>query len=116
MSDIGIIGAGSFGTALAISLAKENHNVNLWARSETQIKEMLELNENKKFLPGITFPKTLRPILDFRDLECCSIILIAIPTQSLNQFFYCMILNLIIYQWWHVAKELNLKQGTFQLR
>ena len=48
MSDIGIIGAGSFGTALAISLAKENHNVNLWARSETQIKEMLELNENKK--------------------------------------------------------------------
>ncbi|MAT01360.1 MAG: glycerol-3-phosphate dehydrogenase [Rhodobacteraceae bacterium] len=87
MSDIGIIGAGSFGTALAISLAKENHKVNLWARSETQIKEMLELNENKKFLPGITFPKTLRPILDFRDLECCSIILIAIPTQSLNQFF-----------------------------
>ena len=87
MSDIGIIGAGSFGTALAISLAKENHNVNLWARSETQIKEMLELNENKNFLPGITFPKTLRPILDFRDLECCSIILIAIPTQSLNQFF-----------------------------
>jgi glycerol-3-phosphate dehydrogenase (NAD(P)+) len=115
MSDIGIIGAGSFGTALAISLAKENHNVNLWARSETQIKEMLELNENKKFLPGITFPKTLRPILDFRDLECCSIILIAIPTQSLNQFF-CMILNSIIYQWWHVAKELNLKQETFQLR
>ena len=48
MSDIGIIGAGSFGTALAISLAKENHNVNLWARSETQIKEMLELNENKR--------------------------------------------------------------------
>ncbi len=57
MSDIGIIGAGSFGTALAISLAKENHNVNLWARSETQIKEMLELNENKISYQELPFQK-----------------------------------------------------------
>ena len=87
MSDIGIVGAGSFGTALAISLANENKNVTLWARSKSQIEEMLKFNENKKFLPGIKFPNTLRPVVDFDDLNNCKIILIAIPTQSLGNFF-----------------------------
>ena len=50
MSDIGIVGAGSFGTALAISLASENKNVTLWARSQSQVEEMIKFNENKKFL------------------------------------------------------------------
>jgi glycerol-3-phosphate dehydrogenase (NAD(P)+) len=87
MSDIGVVGAGSFGTALAISLSNENNNVTLWARSKSQIEEMREFNENKKFLPGIKLPKTLDPTMDFKDLNKCEVILLAIPTQSLSNFF-----------------------------
>ena len=87
MSDIGVVGAGSFGTALAISLSNENNNVTLWARSKSQIEEMRESNENKKFLPGIKLPKTLDPTMDFKDLNKCEVILLAIPTQSLSNFF-----------------------------
>lgn len=87
MSDIGVVGAGSFGTALAISLSNENNNVTLWARSKSQIEEMREFNENKKFLPGIKLPKTLDPTMDFKDLNKCELILLAIPTQSLSNFF-----------------------------
>jgi glycerol-3-phosphate dehydrogenase (NAD(P)+) len=87
MSDIGIVGAGSFGTALAISLASENKNVTLWARSQSQVEEMIKFKENKKFLPGIKFPNTLLPIVDFKDLNSCKVILIAIPTQSLSKLF-----------------------------
>lgn len=50
---ISILGAGSWGTALAASLSEKGYEINLWGRNANQIKEMTDTRENKKYLPGI---------------------------------------------------------------
>ena len=40
MRKVGVVGAGAFGTALAISVASQNNNVILWGRSQAQMKEI----------------------------------------------------------------------------
>ena len=56
---IAVIGAGSWGTALAISLAESGHAVSLWTRRQEHAEAMKADGENKKYLPGIAFPETL---------------------------------------------------------
>ncbi|MCF6462723.1 NAD(P)H-dependent glycerol-3-phosphate dehydrogenase [Clostridium sp. Cult1] len=59
MSNIGIIGGGSWGTALAILLSNNNHNVDIWVRDIRQIEEIREHKENKKYLPGVKIPENI---------------------------------------------------------
>lgn len=56
MTKIGILGGGSWGTALAILLANKNNEVHIWVRNKEQLRQMKELRENKKYLPGISIP------------------------------------------------------------
>ena len=54
-----VYGAGSWGTALALQLARNDIDVLLWAHNSDAIKEYETARENTKYLPGITFPDTL---------------------------------------------------------
>lgn len=56
MAKIGILGGGSWGTALAILLGNKNNEVHIWVRDELQLRQMKELRENKKYLPGVIIP------------------------------------------------------------
>ncbi|MCU7938098.1 MAG: NAD(P)-dependent glycerol-3-phosphate dehydrogenase [gamma proteobacterium symbiont of Bathyaustriella thionipta] len=56
---ITVLGAGSWGTALAILLAKNVHDVLLWGRNKEKIAAMKSAGENTFFLPDITFPENL---------------------------------------------------------
>ncbi|MCN4143902.1 MAG: NAD(P)-dependent glycerol-3-phosphate dehydrogenase [Thiohalomonas sp.] len=56
---IAVLGAGSWGTALAILLAKNGHDVLLWGRNKEKIDAMHHAGENTFFLPAIPFPETL---------------------------------------------------------
>ncbi len=56
---ISVLGAGSYGTALAFCFARNGHNVIMWGRDKSQIQAMSEQRENAKYLPGATFPETL---------------------------------------------------------
>lgn len=84
MSDrLDIIGAGAFGTALAITYAAAGHRVTLWAREGAAAMEAAR--ENARRLPGHAFPGTLRATGDLSDLTAdCA--LLALPTQSLGGF------------------------------
>jgi glycerol-3-phosphate dehydrogenase (NAD(P)+) len=78
-----IIGAGAFGTALAITYAQAGHPVTLWARDGAAA--MQAARENTRRLPGARFPDTLRITGDLADLTAdCA--LLALPTQSLGPF------------------------------
>jgi glycerol-3-phosphate dehydrogenase (NAD(P)+) len=78
-----ILGAGAFGTALAITYAKAGHHVTLWARDGAAA--MQTARENSRRLPGHRFPDTLRVTGDLSDLTAdCA--LLALPTQSLGPF------------------------------
>lgn len=56
---VGIIGAGAWGTTIAIHLAKLGHDVQLWAHEEKEVALMSGARENVSFLPGHKFPDTL---------------------------------------------------------
>jgi len=78
-----IIGAGAFGTALAIAYARSGCDVVLWARDGAD--QMQAMRENARRLPGASFPTGLRVTGDLAELTApCS--LLALPTQSLGTF------------------------------
>lgn len=57
MKKLAIIGAGSWGTALAIALAPQFESVSLWGRNPSRIAEISNLRENRRYLPGFRLPE-----------------------------------------------------------
>jgi len=84
MSDISIFGAGAFGTALAISLARDGNSVHLIARSKNHSDNMRTSRQNAARLAGVTLPDNLRITSDGTDPAL--ICLLAVPTQALGGF------------------------------
>jgi glycerol-3-phosphate dehydrogenase (NAD(P)+) len=58
-NDIVVIGAGSWGTALAIQFARSGHRTVLWGRVEDHLDRLAEDRENQQYLPGAPFPDAL---------------------------------------------------------
>ncbi len=56
---IGVLGAGSWGTALAVHLARNGHRVVLWGRSADQVAKLDDERCNERYLPGVGFPDSL---------------------------------------------------------
>lgn len=56
---IAVLGAGAWGTALAISAARQGHRVTLWARDSAQAADMHTRRENARYLAGHAFPDAL---------------------------------------------------------
>ncbi|HHS94607.1 MAG TPA: NAD(P)-dependent glycerol-3-phosphate dehydrogenase [Rhodobacterales bacterium] len=83
MSKISVIGAGAFGTALAISLARDGKDVTLWARDPG---DMEEARENTRRLPGIPFPSALKVSADLAQATRAPLILLALPLQQTAHF------------------------------
>ncbi|WP_375174021.1 NAD(P)H-dependent glycerol-3-phosphate dehydrogenase [Pseudooceanicola sp.] len=80
---ISVIGAGAFGTALAISMARGGAQVTLWARDAAQVAAMRDGRENATRLPGMTFPETLHVTEDATDLPDGPVLL-SVPMQMLR--------------------------------
>ena len=79
-----VIGAGAWGTALAISLAAK-HRVTLWARNAVQIEEMRATRSNQRYLPDIPLPANLELSEDFfAALAAADLAIIAVPTAALR--------------------------------
>jgi glycerol-3-phosphate dehydrogenase (NAD(P)+) len=83
---IGVVGAGAFGTALAVVLGREGHEVRLWARAEQTVQEMQETRRNEARLPGISLPETVVATADIAHLRHAEAILLTLPMQSLGGF------------------------------
>ncbi len=80
---ISVIGSGSYGTALAISLARNGNRVLLFGRNRNKIDRMLQTRSNEDFLPGITFPETLDLTSDLEfAVANTNILLVVIPSSS----------------------------------
>ena len=78
---IGCIGAGSWGTTLAVYLADLGHSVSILAYEPDQIVRLREERENATYLPGITFPDTLSVASTIDELVDVPLLLVATPTQ-----------------------------------
>lgn len=83
---ITVLGAGSYGTALAIALSRKGAPVYLWAHNAAHVAQMQRERQNSRFLPDISFPHTLfleanlaQALAKSRD------ILVAVPSHCFNQ-------------------------------
>lgn len=80
-----ILGAGSWGTTLAVLLARAGRPVRLWGRSAQTLDEIRILGENRTYLPGITMPEGVSPEPDLaRAVDGVSAIVYAVPSQAVR--------------------------------
>jgi glycerol-3-phosphate dehydrogenase (NAD(P)+) len=81
---IGIVGAGAWGTALGAAAARAGRRVTLWAREEDVVASVNSVQENIRFLPGISLEGAITASGDGAALEGCDLILLAMPAQNLR--------------------------------
>ncbi len=81
---IGIIGAGAFGTALAVALAKGGRQVRLWARDPAQVLAMRTTRRNEGALQGIDLPEGVSIHAEIGDVVGGQALLLAVPMQTLG--------------------------------
>jgi glycerol-3-phosphate dehydrogenase (NAD(P)+) len=77
---IAVVGAGSWGTTLAIHLAEQGHPVTLWVREPDLAEEMVRVRENRLFLPGFPLPEAVSPTNDISDVSSASTVLSVVPS------------------------------------
>ncbi|MCA1805560.1 MAG: NAD(P)-dependent glycerol-3-phosphate dehydrogenase [Xanthomonadaceae bacterium] len=78
-----VLGAGSWGTALAILLARQGHPVHLWGHMQADIDHLVRDRANERYLPGIPFPASLQCSADLgAALEGATLILVAVPSHA----------------------------------
>ncbi|MBI4833908.1 MAG: NAD(P)-dependent glycerol-3-phosphate dehydrogenase [Planctomycetes bacterium] len=75
-----VLGDGGWGTAIALLLDKNGHNVTLWSNFPDYARLMAKKRENTKFLPGIKLPSSIK-ITSNLQLITCNLVVMAIPTQ-----------------------------------
>lgn len=81
-----VLGAGSWGTALAILLHNNGHQVYLWGRPEDGVSKIITEGENKRFLPGVSVPGGMKPTTDLNDaIRDAQLVVMAVPSQAVRQ-------------------------------
>ncbi|MDE0457701.1 MAG: NAD(P)-dependent glycerol-3-phosphate dehydrogenase [Chromatiales bacterium] len=81
--DIVVLGAGSWGTALAILLARNGHDTLVWGRDEATLAAIVERGSNEKYLPGQRIPDRLAVEPDFtRAVDSAASCLVAVPSHA----------------------------------
>jgi glycerol-3-phosphate dehydrogenase (NAD(P)+) len=80
---IGVLGAGSWGTALAFHLSSLGHNVSLWARRTEHAQDINETRRNQRYLPSFELPKTLSATDDLEQaLHKKDLVLSVVPSHT----------------------------------
>jgi glycerol-3-phosphate dehydrogenase (NAD(P)+) len=79
-----VLGAGEWGTAIALLLARRGAAVSLWARRAEHAAAIAHARENAPYLPGVALPEGVTPTADLpRAVHAAGLIVLAIPSQSL---------------------------------
>jgi glycerol-3-phosphate dehydrogenase (NAD(P)+) len=80
---IAVLGAGSWGTALALHLARLGNDTRLWGRNADEMQKLQSARENARYLPGIRFPDTLSATADLAQaLQDVRDIMVAVPSHA----------------------------------
>jgi glycerol-3-phosphate dehydrogenase (NAD(P)+) len=83
---VAILGAGAWGTALAVHLSARAHAqpaVRLWGRTRAQVERMASTRENATYLPGVTLPPSLEVTADLVAAARADVVIVATPVSAL---------------------------------
>lgn len=85
MKTTAVLGAGSWGTALAVHLARAGHHVRLWARDGVLVEELRATRENARYLPGVGMSDAIAatPSLE-QALSGAKFVIVAVPSHGLR--------------------------------
>src|ERR1044071_7198538 len=85
LSHIAVLGAGAWGTALALAVHRAGRKTTLWVREEDVLASLKSVMENR-FLPGVKFPAGLAVTGDLEDACRAEALLLVVPAQVLHAF------------------------------
>ena len=85
MEKVCVLGTGSWGSALGLTLAKKGYEVSMWTLNEEQAKRINKTRENIDYLPGVLFPNNMTVTISFEEAVLNSIIIVlAVPSQAIR--------------------------------
>ena len=85
MAKTGVIGAGSWGTALALALHNNGHEVVLWSHSKTSVESLLKNRELVGKLPGVKIPEAIRITNDLEEaITGMDMLVLAVPSACIR--------------------------------
>lgn len=82
---VGIVGSGSWGTALALLLHGQKLPVTLWGHDPEQVSRVAAARENAAYLPGVALPESLRFEAELESLAGCDLVLLAVPSKAMRE-------------------------------
>lgn len=85
MANIFVVGSGSWGTAISLSLVRGGHRVYLWSRRADFCEELRESHENKRYLPGVNLPDGIIHTSMLSDAADAEVIVIATPSHTVRE-------------------------------
>src|SRR5262245_20938610 len=85
--EVGILGAGNWGTTFAMLLNRIGHSVTLWEHDAAQAATIAKERQNIKFLPGYDIPCKIRVTTDIKGAIHANVLVIAVPTQVSRNVF-----------------------------
>ncbi|MCY8104308.1 NAD(P)H-dependent glycerol-3-phosphate dehydrogenase [Bacillus mojavensis] len=86
MKRVTMLGAGSWGTALALVLADNNHDVRMWGHRAELIQQINDLHENKDYLPDVKLPESIQATTEIGEaVTDADFIIVAVPTKAIRE-------------------------------
>lgn len=83
---VAVFGAGSWGSALAMQVARCGHRALLWGRDSAQIRAMRESGGNERFLKGIPFPEGVEPVASFEQVAAeADELILTVPSHAFTE-------------------------------
>ncbi len=84
--NIAVMGAGSWGTALAVTLGRNGHRVRMWDINDVHLKDIKEHRENRRFLPEVLLPEDVDVSADKEEmLSGADLVLFSVPAQHFRR-------------------------------
>lgn len=81
---VGVVGAGGWGTALAVRAAQAGYEVVLWCYEPEVAEEIKSKRTNERYLAGVEIPSCVEAVTDFRHLEGCRLVLLVVPSKAVR--------------------------------
>lgn len=83
--NIGVVGSGSWGTALALLLHRNGYHVTLWGNDAESVSRIKASGENTAYLPGITVPTEIHLTSQLEDLSAMDLLLLVTPSSAMRE-------------------------------